>query len=421
MDEESIRVGAATPSSRPPNPQPLMNLTPSFDDAIAFARDLIRIPSPSGAEGDVARRVMDEMTALGIEDVRRDEVGNVIGKVAGTAGAPPVLLCSHLDVVGVGELSGWEHPPFSAEVTDGFLHGRGAMDIKGPLALQTHAAAALRGRAPGDVLVAHTVYEERGGWGMHHLMESGEIRPSAVVLGESTGGDIALGHRGRTEIEVILHGRAGHASAPREARNALGLLPEAIRAVEELAGAQEADEILGPSTLVPTEVTTLPQSRNVIPDRVVLALDCRLVPGVEPEGLIAELQERIDRRRRPNDQELRVEVRLSETELASYTGKVARWRFHTPGFLLSPDDPLIRAAASAVGRRDGSGPARARPWSFATDGGWSCGVHGIPSLGFAPGDEAHAHTNRERLSLDDARWCWERYPDLVLALQAELS
>ena len=83
-------------------------------------------------------------------------------------------------------------------------------------------------------------------------------------------------------------------------------------------------------------------------------------------------------------------------------------------------DPLVSAAAAAVGRRAGKGPAAVRPWTFATDGGWSAGIFGIPTVGFAPGEERFAHTNRERLDLEEAEWAFARYPDLVLALMDEL-
>ncbi len=122
---------------------------PTFENAIAFAQDLIKIPSPSGKEGEVAKRIAKEMKDLGFENVRLDDLGNVIGVVRGMQGGPPVMLNCHMDVVADGDPEAWEHPPFGGVVADGFLHGRGSMDIKGPLALQTYAAAALRGRAPG--------------------------------------------------------------------------------------------------------------------------------------------------------------------------------------------------------------------------------------------------------------------------------
>ena len=105
----------------------------------------------------------------------------------------------------------------------------------------------------------------------------------------------------------------------------------------------------------------------------------------------------------------------------TYTGLEEDRNLLTPGFLMPADDPMILAAADAVGRRAEKGPATIRPWQFATDGGWSCGVHGIPTVGFAPGEERFAHTNRERLDVEEARWGFERYPLLVAAIQRAVA
>lgn len=396
--------------------------THAFDEALSFARDLIRMPSPPGDEAEVALRVRVELERLGFEDVETDAAGNVIGVIRGTSGGPRVMLSSHLDIVAAGSAASWEHPPFGAEIADGCLHGRGAMDIKGPLAIQTYAAAALKGRVPGDVIVAHTVLEERGGLGMELLLHSGRVRPDAVVIGESTHGDICIGHRGRAEIEVVIHGLAGHASAPSRALNALALLPAVLEGCWELRGNQPSDPVLGPATVTPTSVEALPESRNVIPDRVTVVLDWRILPATEEDALIAQVREVLGARLPDLPDGFGVEVRISREEQTTYTGITREHSMLTPGFLLTPDHPVVRAAAQAVGRRNGSGrSAEVRPWTFATDGGWSCGVHGIPTIGFAPGEERYAHTNRERLNLDEARWTLERYPALILAVQEALA
>src|SRR5688572_23770085 len=130
----------------------------TFDRAITFAQDLIRIPSLPGNEEQLAARVLAEFELLGFDEVWSDAVGNCFARVRGTADAPAVMLSSHLDAVDVGDPASWEHPPFAAIIEGGFLHGRGAMDIKTPLALQTHVAAAfLNRRLEADVIVAHTV------------------------------------------------------------------------------------------------------------------------------------------------------------------------------------------------------------------------------------------------------------------------
>jgi putative selenium metabolism hydrolase len=401
--------------------RPSRELEPSFDAALAFARELIRIPSLPGEEGLLAARVLEEMHALGYADVRSDAAGNVIGRIPGRGAGPTVMLSCHLDMVAVGDPAGWEHPPLGAGVEGGWLHGRGAMDIKGPLAIQTHAAAALAGELPGDVVVAHTVFEERGGLGMKALLESREVTPDLVIIGEATHGDVCIGHRGRAEVEVVLRGVAGHASAPERAANALDLLPRVLEAVAFVAADQATDPLLGPATLAATEVSVLPESRNVIPDLVVVALDWRILPGTTEEDLLDEVRTVVGRRLPTCPEDLSWEVRMAMETQTTYTGLHRDRSLLTPGFLVAADHPAVVAAAEAVGRRKGDGPARIRPWTFATDGGWTCGVHGIPTFGFAPGEERHAHTSTERLALDEAEWALARYPAMVAAAMESLA
>jgi putative selenium metabolism hydrolase len=399
-----------------------MHKGPTFENALEFAAELIRIPSLPGEEGAVAERLRQEMENLGLEDVRGDDAGNVIGVARGRGSAPSVLLNCHLDVVAEGDHDEWEVPPFSGAVKDGYLHGRGSMDIKGPLALQTYAAAKLIGEAPGDVIVAHTVLEERGGLGMKHLLESTEVLPGVVIIGEATHGDVCIGHRGRAELEVVITGLAGHASAPERAHNVLDLLGDVLAAVRDLGERQESNPSLGPGSLSSTMVDVLPESRNVIPDRAVVALDWRILPGDDEERLVERLREAVEARLAPLPDGFGLEVRMAAEVQRTYTGLESKRSLLTPGFLMEPDHPVVRAAAAAVGRRDAPDtPAVVRPWTFATDGGWSNGVFAIPTVGFAPGEERFAHTNRERLGIDEARWAYGRYPQLIVAVQEALA
>lgn len=393
---------------------------PTFENALAFAAELVRIPGLSGSEGAVARRVRQEMEVLGLADVRIDDAGNVIGVAPGRGEAPSVLLNCHLDVVAEGDHAEWEFPPFSGAVEGGYLHGRGAMDIKGQLALQTYAAASMNGRTPGDIVVAHTVFEERGGLGMKLLLESG-LKPGAVIIGEATGGDICIGHRGRAEVEVVIGGLAGHASAPDRAHNALDLVGDVLLAVRDVAQGLPTDPVLGRSTVVSTMLDVFPQSRNVIPDAVVAVLDWRTLPDDDDDTLLGRVREALANRLSTVPEGLDVGVRMAGEHQRTYTGIEVERSLYSPGFLMDPGHPMIDAAARAVGRRDdASAPAVVRPWTFATDGGWSCGVHGIPTLGFAPGEERYAHTNRERLDVEEARWAFARHGSLIVAMQEAL-
>jgi acetylornithine deacetylase/succinyl-diaminopimelate desuccinylase-like protein len=257
---------------------------------------------------------------------------------------------------------------------------------------------------------------------MRHLLEAGTVEPAAVVLGEATHGDVCIGHRGRAELEVVLEGVAGHASVPERASNALDLLGAALDAVRDAAGEPASDAELGRSSLVATMVDVRPETRNVIPDEVVVALDWRTLPGATEESLLEQLRSALTARVRAASSSLRWDVRIATELQRTYTGVEAEWRLFSPGFLMSREHPVVRAAASAVGRRSGgAGPADVRPWGFATDGGWSCGLYGIPTVGFAPGEERYAHTNRERLDVAEARWSFERYGPLVAGIQLAVA
>lgn len=392
-----------------------------FDRAIGFAADLIRIPSPPGREGAAAQRVLEEMERLGFDEARPDEVGNVIGVVRGRGEAEPVMLSSHLDVVDAGDEAAWERPPYGGEIADGYLHGRGAMDIKGPLALQTYAAARfIEDRPAGDVIVAHTVLEERGGWGMAHLMESGAVRPGAVVIGEATAGDVCIGHRGRAELEIEVRGLAGHASAPERARNALDAIGPILAALRALPNALlvEENRVLGRASLTATDVYATPASRNVIPDRAVIVVDWRVLPGRTAEGCLALVRDFLTEHV-ALPEGLSCEVRYTAEEQETWTGLREVREMFGAGFLLDPDHPITRAAADAIERSTGVAP-RVRPWRFATDGRYTCGEHRIPTIGYAPGEERHAHTNTERLELEAARRAYQAYPELIRGLFAAL-
>jgi succinyl-diaminopimelate desuccinylase len=397
-----------------------MGSDPTFEGAVSFATELIQIPSLPGEEGALAERVRAELEALGFDDVWIDDAGNVIGRVRGAAREPAVMLSSHLDAVDVGDPAAWEHGPFSGAVADGFLHGRGAMDIKGPLALQTYAAATFLSRRPSaDIYVAHTVLEERGGFGMQHLLERGTVKPAAVILGEATSGDVCVGHRGRAELIVDIRGVAAHASAPERGQNPIFLLPAVLGAIERFTKDLGEDPVLGRATLAPTGIETPHRSRNVIPDRVRIVLDWRVLPDTTQVRAEALLSDAV-RSALPQDGDYSADVTFATERQVTYTGLVNERLLFTPGFLLPEDHPVVRAAVAAVQVGTGRRP-EIRTWTFATDGGHSCGTGNIPTIGFAPGDERFAHTNRERLDLRDAEAAFNVYPALIAGVQAAVS
>lgn len=396
----------------------------SFESAIAFAHDLVRIPSISGDEGAVAERVISEFKLLGFDETWMDEIGNVFARLKGSGNGSAILLSSHLDVVDAGDKSEWEYPPFEGVIAENHLHGRGAVDCKGPLALQTYAAATLRESRPsGDVYVVHTVLEECGSWGMAHAMEQLSDKIAAVVLGESTQGDICIGHRGRIELMVTIRGKSAHASAPQRAHNPVQLLPAVLAALENFAGQLPLHNVLPRSTVVPTIIETWPRSRNMVPEEVRILIDWRTLPLGREHSTAEGLQDFLQAELREALSEapgLKVTAQeVSETQRA-HTGWKKTLPISTHGFLMVESHPVVDAAVEAVCKVTGHTPT-VRPWTFGTDGGYPCGLYGIPTIGYAPGSEAYSHTNRERLDLESARTAYQVYPTLIRQLQQALE
>lgn len=369
------------------------------DEGIAFLQRLIQTPSLPGHEASVAALVEAEMVRTGFDEVSRDEAGNVIGRIRGRGEAPALLFNTHLDHVDPGDPSGWPagRGPYSGTIQDGRLWGRGASDIKGPLAAQLYGLAALKRkgtRPPGDVYLATTVQEEIGGVGARHLAGRFRTITPLVVVGEPSGNQLRRGHRGRAELIVHLRGRSVHASAPERGTNPLFALGRFLDELEELQ--MVVDDELGAATLAPTLIRSDQQSANVTPGELWLTIDWRTVPAEEDEvvrdrlaALLAHVLEGDEAG----------EVRLRRFVARSYTGLEMEMEAGMPAYRLAADDPAVRAAESLLSTHTGR-EERATLWRFATDGGHFAEV-GMKVIGIAPGDEKIVHTNRERIVLEE--------------------
>jgi acetylornithine deacetylase/succinyl-diaminopimelate desuccinylase-like protein len=291
------------------------------------------------------------------------------------------------------------------------------MDIKGPLAFQTYAAASMIGEAPGDVIVAHTVLEERGGLGMKHLLESGG-RPAASCLGEATHGDVCIGHRGRAELEIVLEGVAGTRACRSGEQRARPAGP-ALAAVRDLEPTR-SDPVLGPRASSPRWSTCAgdPQ-RDSGP--VVVAIDWRILPGDDDASLIRRRSRR-HRGRVPEPPEgLSYEVRMVTELQRTYTGIETDRNLLTPGFLMDPDHPAVLAAAEAVGpaRRRGCRRPSVHGSSRRTaDGRAACTA--FRPWASRPARSATRTRTGSVSTSQEARWGFERYPALIAAVQRAL-
>jgi succinyl-diaminopimelate desuccinylase len=233
----------------------LLEVDRAADEAVAFAADMIRIPTvnpPGEAYEDCARFIGRTLQRLGFDveylaaegrpehTVRYPRL-NVVGSRTGLASRPTVHLNGHFDVVPAGE--GWSVDPFGGVVRDGKIYGRGSCDMKAGIAAAAFAAEAIRRAGvpvPGKIEVSGTVDEESGGFaGVAWLAEHGRLsatRTDYCIIPEPLNVDrVCVGHRGVYWFEVATRGHIAHGSMPFlgvSAIEGMGHLLQAIR--EEL-------------------------------------------------------------------------------------------------------------------------------------------------------------------------------------------
>ncbi|HYN70045.1 MAG TPA: ArgE/DapE family deacylase [Candidatus Eisenbacteria bacterium] len=236
-------------------------------DAIVDAlASLVRVPSVTGDESavqDLVARLLDDagcdVERLEVDPVAfarddpdwpgaempRDRLPIVFGRL-GKPGGRRILLVGHVDVVPVGDHDTWTRDPWAAEIEDGRLYGRGAVDMKGGVAsilgaVRAITAAGLTERLEGEVLVASVPSEEDGGQGMLAAIRAGATGEAAVIT-EPTGMDVIIAHAGAITFRLTVPGKAAHASVRREGVSALDKLGLLVRALEDDESRRNAAE-----------------------------------------------------------------------------------------------------------------------------------------------------------------------------------
>jgi acetylornithine deacetylase/succinyl-diaminopimelate desuccinylase-like protein len=328
--------------------------TPIYERPVEILQNLVRFDTtnPPGDERECILYIDGLLKEAGIQTElvgRTDQRLNLIARLKGGGNAAPLLLYGHVDVV-TTQNQQWTHPPFEAKIADGYLWGRGTLDMKGGVAMML--AAVLKAKAegtslPGDVIFAAVADEEAGGdFGVRYLVEE---HPSLFqnvryALGEFGGINLDVGGRrvypimiGEKQIcwmKVTFRGQGGHGSMPvrkgamakmghalqvlDQRRLPIHITPsvrsmfEAVAKVLPGPSGQLIRQILNPAftdlilkalgsrgvlfaplvrnTISPT-VVHASEKVNVIPSQVELGLDGRLLPGLKPELMLAEVRQ----------------------------------------------------------------------------------------------------------------------------------
>jgi acetylornithine deacetylase len=318
---------------------------------------------------------------------RENLIARLDGALPPEDGGALLLLDSHQDTVPV---DGMTIEPFSPEIRDGRLYGRGSCDTKGGMAAALAAVSRLaEERPPGmpSVLMVFSVNEEYGFTGARAAAElclgaaPGRIvprRPDAAVVVEPTGLEVVVAHKGMVRWQCSTRGRAAHSAQPTAGENAIYRMAGVLQAIEayarDVVGSLASHPICGPATL---SVGTIRGgvSVNTVPDRCTIELDRRLPPGEDPDEARQGL---ID-------------------HLAAVLGSGFPVE-HEPPYLvgLPLSDEHNAAAAQRLARaiREVTGECRQAGVPYGTDAADFAAV-GIPTVVFGPGRLAQAHTEDE--------------------------
>lgn len=362
-----------------------------YPQMVRFLADLIRIRSYTGQERAAVERTLQEMRAIGIEKVWMDSAGNAVGEIG--EGQPVLLYDAHLDTNEVSDESGWPFPPFKANIDGDTMFGLGASDCKGGVAAIIYGLAILirLGVKPPCrvVVMGATLEEDAEGFALRSLVERDGLRPDAVLLAEATNLTLRVGHRGRCEIRLKAWGKTAHASTPELGENAILKILPALQRVETIGRQLPVDQRLGRATQVITMIRS-PHTPNSVPQWCEAVIDRRTIPGETPESILKPLEEALA--------PLGVAAQIPAQSARTHTGLLLEERAFFPAWLIAEDHPLVGAAQTAFRRLWGQ-PAAVDVWRFSTDGTYSAGMAGIPTLGFGPQEEAFVHTPLDQVNL----------------------
>ena len=265
-------------------------------DAVELTRDLIRRPSVTPADAGAMDVLEKALAGLGFacRRMRFGEIENLYARW-GTA-RPNLCFAGHTDVVPVGDAAAWTQGPFDAEVIDGMLIGRGAVDMKGAIAAFAAAAgeAIAAGRVKGSLSFLITGDEEGVAVdGTKKVVEALTAEGEAIdhcVVGEPTaavsfGDMIKVGRRGSVNVDITVKGIQGHVAYPHKAANPVPVLVEILSRLQ----AHRLDEGYAefqPSNLEVTRVDVPNTAANVIPAMAWARLNVRFNPNHTGAGLV---------------------------------------------------------------------------------------------------------------------------------------
>jgi putative selenium metabolism hydrolase len=368
------------------------------DDLNKLLQQLIQIRSYSGEEREIVEFILEKMKAYGFPNFFSDRLGNAVGQIGN--GPVKILYDAHIDTVKVTEDETWQYPPFEGKIQNGKIFGRGAVDEKSAMAGFLIAAKVLlasqeSGEYPFTLFIVGSVMEEDcDGYPLRHLIEKEGIKPDYVLLGEPTDLQVYRGQRGRMELKIHTQGKSAHGAHNQQGINAIYKMLPIIKQIETLDTQLKSVNPLGKGSITVSQVQSQGPSLCSVPDHCQIHIDRRLTLGETKENVLSQLHQILGL----NNES--VTIHIPEYRGTSWKDLNFQQESYFPTWVLEEDHPLVRAGVKsskiAIGKT-----AKTGFWKFSTNGVATAGRLRIPTIGFAPGKEEHAHTSREEIQLND--------------------
>ncbi len=382
-----------------------MNFDVMMDDLIRLAQKAIQTRSYSNEEGELAQLLAQEMRRLNYDEVWIDSTGNVIGRMG--RGDTVLHFDGHMDTVQVNDAPLWKHPPFSGEIAEGALWGRGSVDMKSALCAAIYGVALARDKgalAGKTVYVTGTVCEEYcDGVNLQHLYEELSLRPDYCIICEPSGNKITLGHKGKAQVRIVTRGVSAHGSAPEKGKNAVYEMAEIIQRVDRLNRSLcHAGGLSG--TIVLSDISCVSASLNAVPSQCSIYLDRRLALGETLDQVRSEMDQLVA------GKDAYWEV--GALHHTSWTGKALDYEpMHDP-WIIAKNQPLTQALIRAYAEVYGAKPDFFDFWDFGTNAITPVAM-GVPTIGFGPGEYKLAHMLNEHCPLNQITDACKVYARLI--------
>ena len=359
------------------------------DDIFDILGALIALPSsyPPGDSGAICAYTAERLRRAGYatEIVRKAApIDNVVAAMG--TDKPSIVFNAHVDTIAVADPSDWQTDPYRATIIDGNIHGLGAGNCKGSMAVQIWLAEEIArrgGPARGELLFTFVGDEENlGPNGLAHFRDAGIVRPDVLICGAQTQLQVITEERGVIWVEIAATGASAHAGEPQNGDNAINRMARLIAALErDLQPRLQARQRGALRPTMSIGIIRGGANTNAVPSACRLELDRRLMPEETIAGALAEIEAAIAGAGEP----------AGTWSVTLLTG--------TKGFASPPGAPSIAAFHKAI--RDITGePIREIAAIGASDARYFADDH-IVLMSFGPGHARDGHKANEFVPLQE--------------------